>query len=68
MMNVIVCAPILVARTALCGAWYLPRYLAGRRHRRERADWARLRAGLPELDADLDRTWTAERERIRRPS
>jgi len=30
------------------------------------AQWARLSAGLTGLDANLDRTWAAEQERIRR--
>jgi len=66
MLNVIVCAPILIAWLAVCGPWYLSRHLASRRRRREQAAWTRVEAGLSELDADLDRAWVAEHERIRR--
>jgi hypothetical protein len=66
MLNVIVCAPILAGWLAVCGPWYLMRCLARRRRRRAEAAWTRLEAGLSELDADLDRAWIAERERIRR--
>jgi hypothetical protein len=66
LLNVIVCAPVLAGWLALCGPWYLARYLMRRRWRREGAEWARLTAEESELDADLDRTWTAEHERTRR--
>jgi hypothetical protein len=66
MLNVIVCAPILIGWLAVCGPWYLASYLVKRRRRRAEAAWTRLEAGLSELDADLDRAWIAERERIRR--
>ena len=65
-LTVIVCVPVVATWLALCGPWYLARYLWQRRRRRERAEWARLTAGEPELDADLDRAWTAEHERTRR--
>jgi hypothetical protein len=64
--SVIVCTPVLAGWLALCGPLYLSRYRSWRRWRRERAEWARLTAGEPELDADLDRAWAAEHERIRR--
>lgn len=66
MLNVIVCAPVLIAWLAVCGPWYLSRRLASRRRRQEQAAWTRVEAGLSELDADLDRAWIAEHERIRR--
>jgi hypothetical protein len=66
LLSVIVCAPVVAAWLALCGPLYLSRYLSRRRWRRERAEWARLTAGESELDADLDRAWAAECERIRR--
>lgn len=66
LLSVIVCAPVLVGWLALCGPLYLYRHQLRRRQRRERAEWARLVAGEPDLDADLDRTWAAEHERIRR--
>ena len=65
-LNVIVCAPILIAWMAVCGPWYLTRHLANRRRRRERAAWTRVAEGLSELDAQLVRAWDAEGERIRR--
>jgi len=63
MLIVIVCVPILIGWVALCGPWYLSRHLARRRRRRELAAWVRQAPGLSKLDADLDRTWTEERER-----
>jgi hypothetical protein len=63
MLEVIVCAPILAAWLLVCGPWYLSRYLARRRRRQELSAWIRISPGLAELDADLDRTWTEERER-----
>ena len=65
-LTVIVCVPVLIAWLAICGPGHLSRHLASRRRRREQAAWTRLEAGLSELDADLDRAWIAERERIRR--
>jgi hypothetical protein len=41
-------------------------YLSDRRRRIDAEQWARVTAALSELDADLDRTWAAEQERIRR--
>ena len=61
-LNVIVSAPILGAWLALRGT----RYLARLRVRREQAEWERVRDGLSALDADLDRAWAKERERVRR--
>ena len=66
MLTVIVCAPVLIAWLVVCGPGYLSRRLASRRRRREQAAWTRIEAGLSELDADLDRAWIAEYERIRR--
>jgi hypothetical protein len=65
-VNVIVCAPVIIGWLAVCGPWYVARCLARRRRRRAEAAWTRMEAGLSVLDADLDRTWIAERERIRR--
>jgi hypothetical protein len=62
MLIVIVCAPILIGWLALCGPWYLTRHLARRRRRRELMAWLRVSPGLSEIDADLERTWTEERE------
>jgi hypothetical protein len=62
MLIVIVCAPILIGWLALCGPWYLARHLARRRRRRELMAWLRVSPGLSEIDADLERTWTEERE------
>jgi hypothetical protein len=67
MLIVIVCAPILIGWLALCGPWYLTRYLARRRRRRELMAWMRVSPGLSEIDEDLDRTWTEERERTEQP-
>jgi hypothetical protein len=61
-LTAIACAPILAGWLAV----HAHRYLSGRRERRENAEWAQLAAGLAELDADLDRTWAAEQERMRR--
>ena len=66
LVNVLVCAPVLAGWLALCGPGYLARFLLWRRQGRERAEWARLTAAESALDADLDRAWTAEHERIRR--
>ncbi len=61
-LNVIVSAPILGAWVALRGS----RYLSRLRVRREQAEWERVRAALSALDADLDRAWAKEPERVRR--
>jgi hypothetical protein len=61
-VTVVACAPILVGWLAVCAF----RYLAGRRQRRQETEWTRLVAALSDLDAELDRTWAAEREWIRR--
>jgi hypothetical protein len=58
----IACTPILVAWLAV----FAYRSRATRRRRREQAQWTRLIAGLSELDAELDRTWADEQERVRR--
>jgi hypothetical protein len=62
MVNIIVCAPALIAFLAVCATGYFAR----RRRRRQAAEWERVRPGLSGLDADLDRTWAREQERIRR--
>ncbi len=62
MLNLIACAPILTAWLAVCGTWYQSR----RQARREQVEWEQLSPALSQLDADLDRTWVAEEERIRR--
>ena len=54
-LNVLVCAPILVAGLAVSAIGYWSRL----RQRRRRAEWERL-------DAQLDRTWAEEQARIRR--
>lgn len=36
------------------------------RGERQRAEWARLAPGLRHLDEELNRTWAAEQERMRR--
>ncbi len=64
-LNVIVSSPILGAWLAMRGTRYLS-LRRGRRGRREQAEWERVRAGLSALDADLDRAWAKERERVRR--
>lgn len=66
MLTAIVCAPVLVAWLAVCGPWYLSRHLASRRRRRDQAAWARLAAGLSELDGELDRVWFLESEQSKR--
>ncbi len=69
MLTAIACAPILAGWLAVHAHRYLSgrrECLSGRRERRENAEWAQLATGLAELDADLDRTWTAEQERMRR--
>jgi hypothetical protein len=60
--TVIACTPIVAGWLAVC----VCRYLADRRRRVEAEQWARLTAALSELDANLDRSWAAEQERIRR--
>ena len=62
MLTAIACAPILLGWLVV----YAYRYLSGRRERRECAQWAQLTAALADLDAELDRTWAVEEERIRR--
>jgi hypothetical protein len=66
MLIVIVCIPILIGWLAFCGPWYLARHRDRRRRRRELFAWMRVVPGMSELDADLDRTWTEERERTER--
>jgi hypothetical protein len=63
MLVVIVCTPILLAWLWLCGRWYLSRHLARRRRRRELIAWMRVSPGLSDVDEDLDRTWSEDRER-----
>jgi hypothetical protein len=58
----IACTPIAVGWLAV----RVCQYLSDRRRRAETEQWARLTAALSELDADLDRAWAAEAERIRR--
>jgi hypothetical protein len=62
MLEVIVCAPIVIGWLILCGPWYLSRHLARRRRRRELIAWMRVSPGLSQIDADLDRTWTEGHE------
>lgn len=61
-LTVIACAPIL---TGWLGV-YAGRYLNRRRGRVHAEQWAQLSVFLSDLDADLDLTWEAEQERIRR--
>ncbi|HEX7161068.1 MAG TPA: hypothetical protein VF223_07505 [Trebonia sp.] len=63
MLELIVCAPILLGWLLLCGPWYLSRHLARRRRRQELSDWMRMSPGLSDLDVDLDRTWSEDHER-----
>jgi hypothetical protein len=61
-LTVVACTPILAG-------WLAVRVfhcLAVRRRRRQDAEWTALAAALSDLDTELDRTWAAERERIRR--
>jgi hypothetical protein len=58
----IACTPIVAGWLAVC----VCQYRSDRRRRIGAEQWARLTAALSELDADLDRTWAAEQERIRR--
>lgn len=60
--TVIACTPIVVGWLAVC----VCQYLSDRRRRRDAARWAQLAAALSELDADLDRSWAVEQERMRR--
>jgi hypothetical protein len=62
LLTLIVFTPILAG---WLGVW-LPRYLATRRSRVRALQWARLAIFMSDVDADLDRTWAAEQERIRR--
>lgn len=66
MLTVIVGAPVLVAWLAVCAPWYLSRHRARRRLLRDESNWGRVSAGLSDVDADLDRAWDTERDRIRR--
>jgi hypothetical protein len=61
-LTLIACAPIVAGWVAVC----VCQYLYDRRRRLNAAQWARLAPSLAELDAELDRGWAAERERIRR--
>src|SRR5690349_8385098 len=45
MLELIICAPILIGWLALCGPWYLSRHLARRRRRRELIAWMRVSPG-----------------------
>jgi hypothetical protein len=62
MLNVIMGVLIVAAWLAVGGTSYRSR----RRALRQQAEWERLRASLSWLDAELDRTWAEEQERIRR--
>lgn len=66
LLTVIACSPILVGWLAAyaCRLW-----ARGRRRRQQasrQAQWTGIAQGLSDLDADLDATWTTEKERIRR--
>jgi hypothetical protein len=61
-LTVIACAPIFVGWLAVC----VCKYRLAQRRRLHGAQWAAVAATLTELDAELDRTWTEEQERIRR--
>jgi hypothetical protein len=61
-LTVVACTPILAGWLAVC----LFQCLAVRRRRRQDAEWTRLAAALSDLDAELDHTWAAEQERMRR--
>jgi hypothetical protein len=61
-LTVVACAPIAAGWLAV----FVFRYVAVRREGRQDAKWTQLVAALSDLDADLDRIWAAEQERIRR--
>lgn len=61
-LTVIACTPILAGWIAVS----VVEYRSGHRRRRQAAEWSRFTAGQSELDAELDRAWAAEAERIRR--
>jgi hypothetical protein len=60
-LTAIACTPIVAGWLGVC----VSRYLPGRRRVHAR-QWTRIAAGLSELDAELDRAWAEEQERIRR--
>ena len=68
LLTLIACSPILVGWLAICACRTWTRGRRRRQQARSRAQWARLTAGLSDLDAHLDHAWAAERERIRRYS
>lgn len=61
-LTAIACTPIVAGWLAVG----VCQFLSVRRRRLHGRQWALLAAGLSELDAELDRTWTEEQERIRR--
>jgi hypothetical protein len=68
LLTLIACSPILLGWLAVyaCRTWVKDR---GRRQQAtSRAQWDRLAARHSDLDAQLDRAWAAERERIQRYS
>ena len=59
----------VIACTPIAAGWlgaYAGRHLTSRRRRVHAEQWAQLSVFLSDLDADLDVTWSAEQERIRR--
>jgi hypothetical protein len=61
-LTLIACTPIVAGWVAVC----VCQYQYDRRRRLSAAQWARLAPRLAELDAELDRSWADEQERIRR--
>jgi hypothetical protein len=61
-LTMIACTPILAGWLGVC----VCQYRSARRRRLDEAQWAGLASGLAELDAELDRAWAEEQERIRR--
>ncbi len=62
MLNVILFAAVVACWSAL--GWYS--FLSERRRSRQQAEWTRAAAAMSGLDAELDRVWAAENERIKR--
>lgn len=66
LLSLMACLAVLAGAGAVGGYCLLAARRRGRQGGRHRDEWARVSAGLREMDRELDEVWRAEQGRARR--